>query len=292
MRRIGSLFIFLLVLVGSLSADLSYHLQPGDTYAVKVKNEVTANYLILQTPYNSGIAKTDLELNVAIVGVDANGNTTAQASLVRYASEIGGQVDSDQVYYDKLVAILSGAYVQFSFTPYGQLLGIQGYEALVNQFNTALALETSDDQEDLEFAFEELFSLEMIQDTLNQILCHYPQQNSKQWTLDVPFASVGGAETVTYQIGSINDQITSLNFSSSVTTPEGGFLIEQDSYVINLEAEGTSQGIVLVDSASGWLLNANKTGSMTGETSDLTDNEAFVMSYSATYTQTIESAKL
>lgn len=259
-------------------AVLALTLQQNDFFRIRMLNEQTITQTIegqtQETEQTIGF-----EYTYEVTGVDPAGNATVEAVytwvLFDQRTPLGNVLyDSDRPSAQippgaESFAALVGNGFTMLITPLGEVIDIEGLDELYDGMLAALDLGDPALEAELESVFRDQFGEEALVQQMANITNYLPEQAIEvgdSWSHSVE-TTMGFPTTTetTYTVVAIDGTTVTLRASATVRPDPGAEPLDIAGVQISYMLQGTQDGVVEVDIASGlanWLLEQDFSGTM------------------------------
>ncbi len=280
------------------TVQLGYHLQAGTSYAMKTVTENNQSFTFNQQHYLEKSTTTS-DLIFDIIGVDAEGNTTAKITFVDLnIQREPAQLEPEALRLQKrLGEMIKGQHFVITFTRAGKITNISGHEKLGDLI--CQQFPQGESKEFLCSLVDTLFSEEALKSSYSEQMGIYPSKAIAQgysWTINAEcslFPKLIHKKTFTLGDAQQNQQV--IKVVSKTTSPKQGATMNFGVMQINMTMNGSGNGTIIVDNETGWICSRRHVEEIKGTATTLPSPyipEKITFPYALTSVITIESHKL
>jgi len=265
MQLCATIFLLTVVSFHSIGADnytLEYNLEKGKTYnlsmvsATNMKMDIMGQEMIMDLSSEMNYQYDVLEQNDGVFDI----TTFIKKVKMGMSSPMPFNVDSEfpEKSSDKSIGeafkSLADIPIDIQFTKLGKVISVKGAEKIEEKLSRI-----SSDQ--VMQMFGQSFSEKAIQAMYEQVSTIFPDKPiaiDESWDV-VKSMNTNGADIIIktkLTLVQVKDNVATLDCTGTVSSPEGGTVIQIQGMDATVSSKGTQSGTILIDLKSGWIIRS------------------------------------
>jgi len=244
---------------------LEYKLEKGKTYKQRMISDMITKMDIMGQDVNMNMI-SEMAFNFDVIGQNNDVydvQITYQKIKMDVVSPMLFTIDSDspENSSDKNIAEVFSSLVELpidiQLTKQGKVVSVKGVDKLAEKMNAI-------NNEQLKPMFGQMLSEKAIQSTLEQSTSFFPDKPvaiGDGWDVALNLNS-GGIDIINkihLTLKQVEDNVATLEYASTVATPEGGSVMQIQGMDAKVLMEGEQTGTVLIDMETGWIIRSEIT---------------------------------